>query len=535
MVYMKAVRKSALMTLLLTMVLSLSLAGCGGNNGNNEAASPAPSENATATNAAATDEPAADPTAEPAKELEPYTVKLIYVGAVQKDEKAVEDEINKLLEPKINAKLDIAPIDWGPWDNDVNLKIASQEKFDIIFTAQWKNYVTNAAKGAYLPINEDSGKYGNLLNEYGQGILKNLDPQFLKGSAINGVNYAVPTNKELAAQGGVVYRSDIADELGIDMSNVKSIQDLDAVLKVVKEKRPDLTPLYFKQGETFNSQYMAQYDTLGDLAIPGVLLKDSSDTKIQSMIEMDRYKEIIKLTREYMKKGYINKDAAVATNSTQDAMKAGNVFMTVQSLKPGKDSELANATGLVGKLKQIAFNDPTISTSDAAGSMLAISASSGDPARAMMVLDILHTDKDINNLLVFGIKGVHYEVVSGDTIKATDKTADYNTAAAWMLGSQFLNPVWESEAPDKWEQFKAFNSKGKASVALGFNFDASAMKTEMAACKAVMDEYDISLDTGSVDPDTVLTKYADKLKKAGLDKIIAEKQKQLDAFLAAQK
>lgn len=284
--------------------------------------------------------------------------------------------------------MDIAPIDWGPWDNDVNLKIASQEKFDIIFTAQWKNYVTNSAKGAYLPLNDDNGKYGNLLNEYGQGILKNLDPQFLKGSAINGVNYAVPTNKELAAQGGIVYRSDIADELGIDMSNVKTIQDLDAVLKVVKEKRPDLTPLYFKQGETFNSQYMAQYDTLGDASIPGVLLKDSSDTKIQSMIELDRYKEIIKLTREYMKKGYINKDAAVATNSTQDAMKAGNVFMTVQSLKPGKDSELANATGLVGKLKQIAFNEPTISTSDAAGSMLAISASSGDPARAMMVLDL---------------------------------------------------------------------------------------------------------------------------------------------------
>lgn len=532
---MKAVRKSALLALMLLVVFTLSLAGCGGNNKNNEAATPAPKDNATATNVAATDEPAADPTAEPEKKLDPYTVKLIYVGGVQKDEQAVEDAINKLLEPKINAKLDIAPIDWGPWDNDVNLKIASQEKFDIIFTAQWKGYVSNAAKGAYLALNDDSGKYGNLLNEYGQGILKNLDPQFLKGSAINGVNYAVPTNKELAAQGGIVYRSDIADELGIDMSAVKSIQDLDAVLKVVKEKKPDMTPLYFKSGETFNSQYMANYDTLGDASIPGILFKDSPDTKIQSMIETDRYKEIVKLTRDYMKKGYINKDAAVATNSTQDAMKAGNVFMTVQSLKPGKDSELANATGLIGKLKQIAFNEPTISTSDAAGSMLAISASSGDPARAMMVLDLLHTDKEINNLLVFGIKGVNYDVVSGDTIKANAKTADYNTAAAWMLGSQFLNPVWESEAPDKWEQFKAFNAQGKASVALGFNFDASSMKTEMAACKAVMDEYDISLDTGSVDPDTVLTKYGDKLKKAGLEKIIAEKQKQLDAFLASQK
>lgn len=84
MVYMKAIRTSTLLTLMLIVVLSLSLAGCGGNNGNNEGASPAPSENATATNAVATDEPAADPTAEPEKKLDPYTVKLIYVGAVQR-------------------------------------------------------------------------------------------------------------------------------------------------------------------------------------------------------------------------------------------------------------------------------------------------------------------------------------------------------------------------------------------------------------------------------------------------------------------
>ncbi|AIQ19636.1 MULTISPECIES: ABC transporter substrate-binding protein [unclassified Paenibacillus] len=531
---MKVVRKGSIVLLMLMVVFTLGLSGCGGNNGNNankDTASQKPAENASAVKT----EASADPTADPAKELKPYIVKLIYVGAPQKDEVMVEEAINKILEPKINAKLDIAPIDWGQWDSETNLKIASQEKFDLIFTAQWRYYVTNAAKGAYLPLNDDGGQSGNLLKDYGQGILDTLDPQFLKGSAINGVNYAVPTNKELAAQGGIVYRSDIADELGIDMANVKSIQDLDAVLKVVKDKRPDITPLYFKQGETFNSQYMAQYDTLGDAAIPGILLKDSQDTKITSMIELDRYKEIVKLTREYMKKGYINADAAIATTSTQDAMKAGNVFMTVQSLKPGKDSELANATGLVGKLKQIAFNEPTISTSDAAGSMLAISASSGDPARAMMVLNLLHTDKEINNLLVFGVKGVHYDVVSGDTIKASAKSGDYNTAAAWMLGSQFLNPVWESEAPDKWEQFKAFNSQGKSTVALGFNFDASQMKTEVAACKAVMDEFDTSLDTGSVDPDTVLTKYAEKLKKAGVEKIIAEKQNQLDAFLAAQK
>ena len=529
---MKAFRKSTSLLLSLSLVLGLSLAGCSKKEDVKESTSPSPSESTAAVTTAPT--AAATPDS-PASNLKPYTVKLIYVGAPQKDEQQVEEAINKIMEPLINAKLDIAPIDWGPWDNDVNLKIASQEKFDIIFTAQWKGYVTNQARGAYLALNNDDGKFGNLLKNHGQGILDTLDPSFLKGSAINGINYAIPTNKELAAQGGIVYRSAIAEELGIDMSAVKSIQDLDAVLKIVKEKKPELTPLYFKSGETFNSQYMAQYDTLGDASIPGVLMKNEDSTKIQSMIDMPLYKDIIKLTRDYMKKGYINQDAAVATNSTEAAMKTGNVFMTVQSLKPGKDSEMANSTGLIGKLKQIAFNEPTISTCDAAGSMLAISNSSPDPERAMMVINLLHTNKEINNLLVFGIPGTHYQVVSGDIIKATDKTPDYNTGAAWMLGSQFLNPVWESEAPDKWEQFKAFNSSGKPAVALGFNFDASELKTEMAACKAVMDEYDISLDTGSVDPDTVLTKYADKLKKAGVEKIIAAKQAQLDAFLAANK
>jgi len=414
--------------------------------------------------------------------------------------------------------------------------IAGREKFDIIFTAQWKQYSTNVAKEAFFPLNDDDLKdHGNLLEKYGQGIIESLDPAFLKGSGIDGKNYGVPTNKELAAQGGVVFRSDIAEELGIDMTKVKSIQDLDAVLKTVKEKKPDMTPLYFKQGENFNSQYFSEWDTLGDAAIPGVIMKDGTETTVQSVLEYDRYKETITLTRDFMKKGYINADAATTTLSTQDAMKTGNVFMTTQSLKPGKADEMANSIGLTGKLGQQPVTEPTISTSDTGGSMLAISSTSDDPARAMMVINLLHTDKEINNLLNFGIKGTHYDVVSGDIIKATDKSADYSPAATWMLGNQFLNPVWETEAPDKWEQFKAFNTSAKASPALGFTFNSESLNTEVAACKAVMDEFDAGLDTGSVDPDTVLAKYAEKLKSAGLDKIIAEKQKQLDEFLAANK
>ncbi|WP_438434447.1 ABC transporter substrate-binding protein [Gorillibacterium sp. sgz500922] len=532
---MKAVKRSAALLLTATMVLSFGLAGCSKKD---DSSSASPSEKASASpSTAATKAPAAEsPSADPAKDLKPYTVSLLYPGTPQKDEKQVEDAINKILEAKINAKLDIMPVDWGSWDNTKNLKIASREKFDIMFTAQWRNYATDTAKGAFLPLNDDSLKdVGNLLDKYGQGIKESLDPAFLSGSQINGKNYGVPTDKELAAQGGIVYRTDIADELGIDMSQVKKPEDLDAVLKIVKEKKPNITPLFLKDGENFNSHYMASFDTMGDDGTPGMVFKNGTDTKVVSKLDTDVYKNNLKLTRDYMKKGYINKDAAVATISTQDAMKAGNVFMTVQSLKPGKDMEMAGQIGMVGKLKQIAFTEPTISTGDTAGSMLAISTTSQDPARAMMVINLLHTDKELNNLLNFGIEGQHYVKVSDNIIKAGPSADKYAPGAAWMFGNQFLNYILESEAPDKWDQFKAFNKSAKASPALGLTFDATSVKTEVAACKDVMKEYDATLDTGSADPDTILPKYIDKMKKAGADKIIAAKQQQLDAFLASKK
>lgn len=107
-----------------------------------------------------------------------------------------------------------------------------------------------------------------MFEKYGQGILSSLNPVFLKGSKVKDKNNGVPTNKELAVAGVIVYRKDIADELGFDMSTVKTIEDLDAVYKIVKEKRADMVPLYM-QMNTFASHFLTELDYLGDLTMPG--------------------------------------------------------------------------------------------------------------------------------------------------------------------------------------------------------------------------------------------------------------------------
>lgn len=57
---------------------------------------------------------------------------------------------------------------------------------------------------------------------------------------------------------------------------------------------------------------------------------------------------------------------------------------------------------------------------------------------------------------------------------------------------------------------------------------------ELAALGTVSDEYLMSLVTGSVDVDKTLAEFNEKLYKAGLQKVIDEKQAQLDAWLEEQ-
>jgi putative aldouronate transport system substrate-binding protein len=513
---MNQVNKKASLLVMLMLVVALVVSACGSNNTANTKDEPAPA----ATNDKK-DKSAADPAA---AKLDPYKLVLVWEGPPQADEEKVEAALNKILTEKINATIDLAPIDWGAWDDKMNLMIASREPVDVMFTAQWNGHSKNVAKGAYMEL-------GDLLQKHGQGILDSLDPAFLEGAKINGKNYGIPTNKELAFAGGIVYRKDIAEELGLDMSTVKTPEDLDAIYAVVKAKKPDMIPLY-TTGGLFNSFYI-QYDFLGDTTIPGAIIKNEKGTTVQMVEEMEVYKRYLHVARDFYKKGYINGDAATTQLSSQDAYKAGNVFSTAEPLKPGKADEIANAAAIPGKLDQIILTDKTVGTSETAGAMLAISSTSADPERAMMFINLLHTDKELVNLLVFGVEGEHF-TRNGEIITATDKTPSYSPGVAWELGNQFLNYVWDSENPDKWNLFKEFNSGAISSPGLGFVFNSESVKSEVGALANVIKQYQRALDTGSVDTDKVLPEYVAALKAAGVEKVIAEKQAQFDAFLAAK-
>lgn len=506
-----SVRMTAVILLLLAVILVF--AAC--NNHEGETAGPLPADPEPA-------EP--DEVGEvtgPAEE--PYELVIAFPAAPPVDEKRVEHALNELLIDKINATVDLRPIDWGAWEETRNLMIGARENVDIYFTAQWSAHAVNVAQGAFLPLDD-------LLQTHGQGILDSLDPIFLAGSKIDGKNYSIPTNKEIAEQGGIVYRADIAEQLGLDMSQVRSFADLEPIFARVKAET-ELTPLFIREGENLASHYMNNLDFLGDIKIDGVIPKDGNDTTVRSKLETPRYLELLELTHDFYKKGYINRDGATTKTFTTDALRSGQYFAIVASLKPGKDKETEIAADLVGKLGQLPLNTATTTTTVTTGAMLAISVTSENPEKAMAFINLLHTDKQLVNLLNFGIEGVHY-TLDGEIMSPTDKTPDYALHAAWLLGNQFLNHVWESESPTKWDEFRAFNEQGVLSPAFGFAFDSRPVENEVADVIYVMHQHRALLESGAADPAERVPVYLEAARAAGLDKILAEKQRQLDAFLA---
>lgn len=502
-------KKLSLLSLALVMLLSVVLAGCGDKKENN--ASSGKEQNAVQN----------DGTIDVSK-LDPVTLKLYLIGPNQKDLPKVQEEINKYVTEKINAKVDITMIDWGDYSQRMQVITSSGEDYDIAFTSSWAfDYLPNAAKGAFMPLND-------LFDQYGKGIKEVLDPRFLEGTKVNGVNYGVPANKELAQQWVWRFNKKYVDKYNLDISNVTTLEDLEPLLKTIKENEPaDITPLAVPKGF---KPYLPVDFLLGD-EIPIGMYLDTKDFKFTNLLETPELKAALNTMRNYYKAGYVRED--VATLDGIDNMKTGKWLVDREIIQPYAELGWSRSAGY--DIISRPMHTPVIYTSSAAGSMLAISSYSKNPERSMMFLNLLNTDTYLRNLIQYGIEDVHYKKLEDPYIEDLPAMQESYAMPGFALGNMFLTYLHDGEPKDKWDAFEKFNSSAIVAPTFGFNFDTAPVKTEVASVTNVAKEFIPSLYTGSVDPDEYLPKAIQKFKDAGIDKVIAEAQKQFDAWKAEQK
>ncbi|WP_260982104.1 extracellular solute-binding protein [Paenibacillus sp. 32O-W] len=190
----------------------------------------------------------------------PYKITLVYPATAPKDLQLVQDEMSKYLTEKINATIELKPIEWASWDDKTNLMKISNEPFDLMFTASWFSYAKDVAKGQYLELDE-------LMAEYGKDIPGILGEDFIKGSRIGGKLYALPTKKEFGQGFGFLLDKKLVDKYKFDINGVKSLEDMEAMFQTIKENEPEVTPIV--SSKFTNIWEAANYDGIvANLAIP---------------------------------------------------------------------------------------------------------------------------------------------------------------------------------------------------------------------------------------------------------------------------
>ncbi|GBG11352.1 hypothetical protein PAT3040_06153 [Paenibacillus agaridevorans] len=514
----------------LAATMSMSLLGaCSSSNGN-EPTNTGSNNGKTPTSTAGTESSGVDTSKE---------AKLVYYlwggeGVANKD---ILAEINKKLKADINATIEVKYIDWGDIATKYPLLFASGEKFDMSHASPGAqvSYYTLASQDALVDITD-------MLDKVAPKLKAAISEAAWKGTMVNGRIYGVPSMYSEYTPSGYAYRSDLLKKYG--MEKIASIEDMEKYMDNVLANE-SYAPI---NGNAADAQNMFRMlvDTTGKwLNAPGIsfselnLVTESPESfkKVFHPAFTPEFEAWAVKMREWSDKGYWPKDilsSQVGANTNFQAANSAGYLTHAQDwigkygadkkAQPEADPYFYTFAEANGKIKRkIGVENSTV-----------ISTNSGNPERALMAIEKFMTDPSYYNLIQYGIEGRQYEIVDGvkKTPESFNQEKDGGGFAAWSLRTDEYNLPMDSENPVRKSLYEEWDKVAINDPYVGFSFDPSKVTTELAAISNVNMQLGMQLMLGktSKDPKTAVEEYRADLKKAGIDKVIAEVEAQLANF-----
>ncbi len=431
----------------------------------------------------------------------------------------VSAAISEITREKIGVEVDL----YRTSDTEkLTLALNSGEALDLV-CMQAVGIQPNVEAGNLLPIED-------LYKEYAVNAPSVITQAMLDSGYVGDQIYLLPAVRQGAQAAGFSMRKDIAEELGVDLDKIYSLEDMHDVLMQAKEAHPELSPLVPSWSQGGMCQPFALEWIYGELVVLNDL--ESEDVIFECLYETDTYKEFINAMYQWNQDGLIMPDALTTTDNNPIATIG---FATFNDIRPGKDLEDFTAHGQ--EVVSASITKPFSTTLFVRG-MWAIPSASERPDKAMELYDLMLTDPEISQLFVNGIEGEHY-VYTDDSktfIRLPDGVTDSGyTSLDWAWPNSRITTLWEGAEPDLNEQKEEFMKNADISPAMGFAFSAENVMNEITACQNVASKYVNALKWGVVNPEEAYPKFIDELKTAGIDAIVADAQKQYDDWSASIK
>ncbi|GFZ93433.1 ABC transporter substrate-binding protein [Paenibacillus marchantiophytorum] len=461
------------------------------------------------------------------------TLKMILLGPKPADYDLVFGEINKILKQKVNTTLQTEFLDWSDWKQKYPLKFAANEDFDLVFTANWAMYADQANKGGFLELTD------TILTKYAPQTWKAMDKVKWDQARVKSKLYMIPYNipneyKEKL----VIYREDLREKYNLPpiTDGASFAKFTDAIVKNEKGVTPFGPTL--SNMNALDTLLLVQKNNWKQIdGTPFAFKIEDAAGKVFSIYDTPEFKDLLTYYKNLADNGAWMRDVLTYKGSQSEDFKSGKIASYSHTLSSGASSVSAiksvHPDWKIG-ITDIA-QDSKKSTAISTQNGIAIHASSKSPERSLMVLDLLQNDKQLHDLMMYGIEGTHYTAVGSDQFTKTDKFASFNTFTNWSFQSplnrqETTYPQAAKDIENKWKnQVTHFKLET-------FVFDTSKVINEVSNVSNVMTRYGLPLEYGLVkETDKGLADLQSQLKAAGVDKAQAELQNQVNTFLAENK
>jgi putative aldouronate transport system substrate-binding protein len=273
-----------------------------------------------------------------------------------------------------------------------------------------------------------------------------------------------------------------------------------------------------------------------DTMAQAIYINDPNATVI-NMYETPELMNALRLLHSWYQAGIIPADIATVNDWTAQRA-TGRIAAEFAVNNPDSLANQARLAGLRQEdLMMVPLSEPFMYTGSIINTLTGISSQSKNMDRCIMLYNLMFDEKDTRliNLLSFGIEGRHYTKISDSQIKLIDNSG-YYIYCGWEYGHHFLNYSIDPAItmPEYLAMETEINNTAMTSSILGFSFDPTPVKSEIAACQAAIDEYFGGLTTGSVDPSVTVPQLLAKLRDSGNDRITAEMQRQINEWKATR-
>lgn len=473
-------------------------------------------------------------------ETENVTLNWMIMTPEQTDSRKVWAKFNEELAKVMpGVQVEFLPVAYAEYAQRFDLALAGGQQVDLAFGGWVVNLVNEVAKSSLMPLDD-------LLKEHGEKLYASMDEWMWDLASVDGSIYAVPNNSAMAkGRYAMITPKKFADKY-LDVEALReTFYSQDTFNEVCYDAIEQYLEKLKQNGELWkgiNTTFMPGSD-LGGYDIVGDRLyvkMDDPEYKVEYKWMLPESRLMFEKCAEFFRKGYVRSDMLSLEQPRADEGPEGGYTVWFAQYSLDQEKSLSAQYGY--EMVSIPITDRYYVTgSEQAQNSTVIPYTAKYPEKAIELMQLLFTEegKDLFNLLVYGIEGEHYEKLDENTIRpfdyATTPTSDSKYGIIKARVGNIFNGYSLADDPEGYNDFvrDVINGESEKSPLLGFRCNLDEIKVENAQLQAISSEYILPLSTGTItDWEAQYEEWMAKLESAGVEKVKAEVQSQVDAFVA---